>query len=490
MAIENDWGIFLKADEIPVGLSYSDVLLVPRKSKVDSRRNVDTSTTIAKGIRLSAPLISANMDTVTEASMAIAMATEGGLGIIHRFMDIERQANEVMVVKRAQSYKIDNPYTVGKDAKITEAREMMFKNRFSGLLVVDSKRKLLGILSDRDIRFVTDESLLVSSAMTPRKKLIVGSPNLSPHDALEILDKNRLEKLPLVDKDDVVKGLITSKDIYKNLHSEKSAKDEKGRLLVGAAIGIKGDFIERAQALADADVDILVLDIAHGHSDAVIEAIKKVKKAIPNVPLMAGNIATKEGAEDLISAGADSIKIGIGPGAACITRTVTGAGMPQFTAVLDCSEAAQKMGISAIADGGVKDSGDLTKALAAGASAVMMGSMFAGTEESPGYFVTRNGMKYKSYRGMASFGANISRKKLDKNQIDPQDVFDIVPEGVESSVPYKGTIREVIYQLLGGIRSGMSYCGANNLGELRKNAKFIRLTFSAAKESYEKLSQR
>lgn len=479
----------MRIDEIPVGLSYEDVLLVPRKSAIDSRRSVSTATEIAKSIKLNVPLVSANMDTVTEAPMAIAMAAEGGIGIIHRFMTIEREANEVKKAKRAQSYIIKDPYSTGPNTTVGDAREIMVKNEFSGLLIVDTSGKLLGILSDRDIRFVTDDKMKVSDAMTHREKLIVGFPGITPEEALKLLDKHRLEKLPIVDKQNLVKGLITSKDIYKTTHSEKAARDRKGRLLVGAAIGVKGDYLDRAQALADSEVDVLVLDIAHGHSQSVMDAIKKIKSKVSGVPLIAGNVATKEATLDLISAGADGLKVGIGPGAACITRNVTGAGMPQLTAVMDCVEAASKSKIPIIADGGVKTSGDITKALAAGAAAVMMGSMFAGTEESPGYFVTRNGIKYKSYRGMASFGANISRKKLDKVEIDPQDAFDIVPEGVESSVPYKGTVKEVVYQLVGGIRSGMTYSGASTLEDLRKNAKFIRLTFSAAKESYEKLEQ-
>ncbi len=478
----------MRIEDIEYALSYGDVLLVPKKSDIDSRKNVDVSTHLTKGIKLNVPLISANMDTVTEAPMAIAMASNGGIGIIHRFMDMEKQASEVRRVKRSQSYIIDEPYSIGPDATVGDARAVMSKNGVSGLLIVDKSHKLLGILSDRDIRFVKDDKTSASRAMTPRQRLVVGTPGMSSEQALSVLDSHRLEKLPLVDKDNVVRGLITSKDIYRTVNSEQSAKDRRGRLLVGAAIGVKGDYIDRADALVNADVDLLVLDIAHGHSASVLEALRKIKKAIPEVPIIAGNVATKEGAEDLISAGADGIKVGIGPGAACITRTVTGAGMPQLTAVMDCYEASRKHGICLIADGGIKTSGDITKALAAGAGAVMIGSMFAGTDESPGYFSVRNGAKYKSYRGMASFGANVSRKKMDKKEIDPQDIFDIVPEGVESSVPYKGSLKEVIKQLVGGVRSGMSYCGASSLDELRKNAKFVRLTTSGLSESYQKLS--
>lgn len=479
----------MKADEIPVGLSYSDVLLVPRKSGVESRKNVDTSTEIAKGISLNVPIIPANMDTVTESRMAIAIAREGGLGLIHRFMPIEREVSEVQKVKRSEAYIIEDPYRIGSDITIGEARELTERNEVSGLLVVDKSNHLLGILSDRDMRFVKNDKELVSKAMTPRERLIVGDPGIGMDEALKILDKNRLEKLPLVDKDNVVKGLITSKDIYRRTMSERSAKDKKGRLLVGASIGTKGDYIERAEALVKGGADIIVLDVAHGHADSVIAAIKNFKKNLSDTPLIAGNVATAEAVHDLAAAGADCIKIGIGPGTACITRRVTGAGMPQLTAVMDCVEAANKTGVKTIADGGIKESGDIAKALAAGADAVMMGSMFAGTDESPGYFISRGGMKYKAYRGMASLGANISRKKLDSATIDPQEVFDIVPEGVESSVPYRGSVRELVSQLAGGLRSGMSYCGASTLRELRKNARFIRLTESGIKESYDKLQE-
>lgn len=480
----------MKIDELRVGLSYNDVLLIPRRSGVESRRSVDTSTRLTKSITLGIPLIPANMDTVTESRMAIAIAREGGIGAIHRFMSVEREVAEVQKVKRSGAYIIENPYSIGKDATIGEARELSEKNGVSGLLVVDKSGRLLGILSDRDIRFAKNDDERVSKVMTPRSKLIVGKPGIGMDEALDILDRNRLEKLPLVDKNDVVAGLITSKDIYRRLKSEKSAVDKKGRLLVGASIGTKGDYVERAEALADAEADMIVLDVAHGHAESVIAAIKAVKKSLPDMPLVAGNIATPQAVEDLAAAGADCLKVGIGPGTACITRRVTGAGMPQLTAVSDCAEVARRMGITTIADGGIKESGDITKALAAGADAVMMGSIFAGTDESPGYFIRRDNMKYKAYRGMASFGANISRKKVDKNVVDPQEVFDIVPEGVESSVPYRGSVKEIVYQLIGGVRSGMSYCGASNLAELRKNAKFIRLTNSAASESYEKLAER
>ncbi len=475
--------------DIPFGLSYSDVLLVPRRSRIESRNSVNTATHIAKDIELNMPIITANMDTVTESAMAIAIAREGGLGIIHRFMEIEREVAEVQKVKRSEAYVIDKPYSISKDSNIDEAKEIMSKSGVSGLLVVDRLNRLLGILSDRDVRFVTDGKMLVEEAMTPRKKLVVADPKITLDAALKSLDKNRLEKLPLVDKRNIVKGLITSKDIYRNIKSERSAKDRKGRLLVGAAIGIKGDYIERAKSLAKAEVDVLVLDVAHGHTESVMNAIKKVKKELTDTVLIAGNVATPEGVEDLFSAGADGIKVGIGPGAACTTRRVTGAGMPQLTAVMECYSASKKLGISIIADGGIKDSGDITKSLAAGAAAVMIGSLFAGTDESPGFFIRRDGAKFKAYRGMASLGANISKKKLDNIHIDPDEASQIVPEGVESVVPYRGNVKEVVEQLLGGVKSGMSYCGAASFDELKKNARFIRLTQNAAKESYEKLRE-
>ncbi len=479
----------MKTSGIEIGLSYNDVLLVPRRSAIASRGAISTESRLMRGITIKIPIITANMDTVTESGMAIAIAREGGLGVIHRFMDIEREASEVARVKRAEAYMIDKPYSISATSSIGDAREMMSMHGVSGLLVVDKSNRLMGIISDRDIRFAEDEKAAASTAMTKRSRLIVGKPGISIAEAVRTLDSHRLEKLPIVDSSNKVVGLITSKDIYKHTKSSISAKDSKGRLLVGAAIGIKGDYIERATALCDAGADLLVLDVAHGHTDSVISAIKAVKREIGGVKLIAGNVATAEGVDDLAAAGADCVKVGIGPGAACTTRRVTGAGMPQFTAIVNCYDAAVRKGISIIADGGIKDSGDITKSLAAGASAVMAGSLFAGTEESPGYFVSRRGVKYKAYRGMASLGANISRKKLDKMDIDPEEITQIVPEGVESSVPYRGTVKEVVSQLVGGIRSGMSYCGASNLDQLRKNAKFIRLTESSQKESYEKLEQ-
>jgi inosine-5''-monophosphate dehydrogenase len=427
------------------------------------------------------------MDTVTESTMAIAMARLGGIGIIHRFMEIERQANEVKRVKRAEAYAISNPYTIKPTSSVAEAKEIMRDTGVSGLLVVDDSMKLLGVVSKRDVRFTKDDAKPVTEVMTPREKLIVAHEGVTLAEAMELLNKHRLEKLPIVDQNDVVKGLITAKDVERFVNPSKAAKDSQGRLLVGAAIGVRGDYLERAKKLVDSEVDVLVVDVAHGHADHVLETVKKVKSLFPNVPVIAGNVATAEGTEDLIAAGADAVKVGIGPGAACTTRLVTGVGVPQLSAVMWCAEAAEKHGVPIIADGGIRNSGDITKALAAGASTVMIGSLFAGTDESPGYFIVRDGIKYKAYRGMASLGANITRRLLDKMDINPEDVAQIVPEGVESVVPYRGSVSEVVSQLIGGLKSGMSYLGARNLEELRKNAKFVRITALGAQESYEKL---
>jgi len=472
-----------------LGLTYDDVLLLPVKTPVRSRAEVDVSTVLAKGIRLNIPIVSANMDSVTESTMAIAMARLGGIGIIHRFMSIDRQVAEVKRVKRAEAYVIEKPYTISPDTRVSEVRQLMRDTGVSGFLVVDSDNRLLGIVSRRDVRFVNHDEKMVTEVMTPREKLIVGSPKTTLEEAMRLLGEHKLEKLPLVESDWSLKGLITAKDVERVVNPSNAAKDSKGRLLVGAAIGVRGDYLERAAKLVEADVDVLVLDIAHGHSEAAIEAIRRVKKDFPHVPLIAGNVATREGTVDLIQAGADAVKVGIGPGAACTTRIVTGAGVPQLTAVMWCAEAASGMGVPIIADGGIKHPGDITKALAAGASTVMIGSLLAGTDESPGYFVVRDGVKYKAYRGMASLGANIRRRLLERGDLDAESVAQIVPEGVESYVPYRGKVEEVVNHLLGGLRSGMSYCGARNIEELRRNARFIRITEAGAAESFDKLKQ-
>lgn len=480
-------GLILEDRSFPLGLSYDDVLLVPVRSDVKSRRQVDVSTALTRRINLRIPVVSANMDTVTESSMAIAMARMGGIGIIHRFMQISRQVAEVEKVKRAEAYVISNPYTIEPSCTVGEAKEIMHETEVSGLLVVDQEHRLMGVVSSRDVIFDDADTRPVTEVMTKRADLVVAKPGISLNEARKILGDNRLEKLPLVDDDGRLRGLITARDVKRSLSATNSALDSEGRLLVGAAIGVRGDYLERASKLVQAGVDVLVVDVAHGHSSTVIDTVKRVKSSYPEVDVIAGNVATGEGTEDLIAAGADAVKVGIGPGAACTTRLVTGAGVPQLTALLWCYEKSSKYGVPLIADGGIKNSGDITKALAAGASSVMVGSLLAGTDESPGYFVVRSGVKYKSYRGMASLGANISRRLLDKMDIEIDDVSQIVPEGVESSVPYRGSVTEVLSQLLGGLRSGMSYCGASDLNQLRRNAKFVRLTPIGFSESYVKL---
>lgn len=476
----------MKIDEIEYGLSYRDVLLVPLKTSVESRKNVKTETYISKGIKLNIPIIPANMDTVSESQMAIAVARCGGLGIIHRFMDIEKQVREIARVKRAQAYIIENPYSIGGSENVAKAKAEMSKYKISCLLVVDENRKLLGIISERDVRFGSNEAM-ISEVMTSRKDMVVSDENTDIHKALDLFATHKIDRLPLVDSENNVKGLITAGDAARYIDSSMSAKDKKGRLLAGAAIGTKGDYIERAEALIKAEADILCLDVAHGHAESVIAAIKKFKSEFGNVPLIAGNVATKEATEDLIAAGADCVKIGIGPGAVCTTRMVAGAGVPQLTAVMNCTEVGLRMGIPTIADGGVREPADVVKALAAGASAVMLGALFAGTDESPGYFIVKDGIKYKAYRGMASKGANISRKKLDKSELDSEEMEEIVPEGSESVVPHVGKVADVVNQIMGGVRSGMSYSGASSLEEFRKKARFVRLTALGAAESYEKL---
>ena len=476
----------IETEKITGGLSYSDVLLLPLKSKVASRKDADTRTRLTRKIGLNIPIITANMDSVTESHMAISIARLGGIGIIHRFMHIERQKEEVMKAKRAEGYLIENPYTIKPESNISEARELVEKNGVSGLIVTDDKGRLIGILSGRDMKFAAGNER-VRDLMTPRKKLITGNKGISIDKAAELLARHKVEKLPIVDQKDRLVGLVTAKDAERVLKHDIAAKDSKGRLLVGAAIGIKGDYMERTEALLEAEADVLVLDVAHGHSESVIASAKAINREFQSVQLVVGNVATPEGTRDLIAAGADAVKVGIGPGAACSTRLVTGAGVPQLTAVMWCAEAAREEGIPIIADGGIRNPGDVTKAIVGGASTVMIGSLFAGTDESPGYLIQRKGIKYKAYRGMASLGANISRKQLDNMDINPEDISQIVPEGVESSVPHIGSVKDVVTQLIGGLRSGMSYCGASNLQELHRNGRFIRLTPLGAAESYEKL---
>jgi len=459
----------------PQALTFKDVLLTPRRSPISSRGQVDTTGRFSKKIKLKVPLVSANMDTVTEGEMAIAMARLGGLGIVHRFLSIAEEVKEVTKVKRAESVVIEDPYTIGARASLEEARRMMEDRNVGGLLVVDSSGKLQGILTTRDIRFEDNNSKRVADVMT--RKVITGAPGISEAAARKLLGANKMEKLPLVDKRGILKGLVTAKDILQRHSHPDASNDKKGRLLVGAAIGVVGDYLERAEALHDAGADVLVLDVAHGHADHVLKAVRTIKKARRSIELVAGNVATYEGAKDLAAAGADGIKVGVGPGAICSTRIVTGSGVPQLSAVLDAAKITRLKGVPICADGGIRDSGDIAKALAGGASSIMIGSMLAGTDESPGWSIVRGGMKYKVYRGMASLGATMGRRK---DQSDPSEV---VPEGVESTVPYRGATAEVIHQLAGGLRSGMSYSGAKDLKSFWKRAKFVRITSAGWTES-------
>ncbi len=464
----------------PKGLSYDDVLLVPQKSTVESRKYVNTTTRLTKNISLTMPIISSNMDTVTESAMAIAMAQLGGIGIIHRFNTIEDQVVEVKKVKRYRNAVIKNPLTVAEGATLACARDLMRERDIKGLLVIDDQKILVGILTNRDIRFRPDEGRIVKEFMTVRDKLIVGDADITVADAKTLLVEHRIEKLPLVHDDGSIAGLITSKDIYVKAEYPSASLDAHGQLLVGAAIGVKEEDIERAKMLIDAGVDVLVIDIAHGHSTLAISMVHKIKKLVPGVEVIAGNVATARGARDLIDAGADAIKVGVGPGSICTTRIKTGSGYPQLSAIIQCAKEADYYDVPIIADGGVKQSGDITKAIAAGASTVMLGSLLAGTDESPGVPFVKDGKKYKVVRGMASFGANLGRAAITK---DKRNVLDYVPEGVEALTPYKGKVSECIQQLLGGFYSGMSYCGATSIERLRGNGVFVPITASGVRES-------
>jgi IMP dehydrogenase len=467
--------------DITEGITFDDVLLIPKRSAIISRKDTDLSTRLSRNIRLNMPIISANMDTVTEANMAIAIAREGGIGIIHRFMSIEQQVHEVEKVKRSESIVIERPYTISPSNTVADAKGMMKDLGISGLLVVDNEGRLSGIVTRRDVQFEQDKKK-VANIMT--KNVIKAQYGISIEEAKDMLHKHRIEKLPLVDENNRVRGLITAKDINKMEEYPLASKDKKGRLLVGAAVGVKGDFMDRTEALLEAGADTIVVDIAHGHSENAINAIKIIKKAFPNCELIAGNVATSEGTKDLIQAGADAVKVGVGSGSICITRIVTGSGVPQLTAIMDCAKMAKDYDIPIIADGGIRNSGDVTKALAAGASTVMVGSLLAGTDESPGVSITKNGKRYKIYRGMASFYASLGRKYREEGELNiEEDLNDYVPEGVEALVDYKGSVKDIIRHLVGGLRSGLSYCGARNITELQQNAKFIKMTTAGYIES-------
>ncbi|MEI3101731.1 MAG: IMP dehydrogenase [Oscillospiraceae bacterium] len=461
------------------GLTFDDVLLVPAESDV-LPADVDLTTQLTKKIKLNVPVMSAAMDTVTEYRMAIAIAREGGIGVIHKNMSIDTQAEQVDMVKRSENGVITNPFYLNSGHTLGDADALMGKFRISGVPIVDDEGHLIGIITNRDMKFETDMSRRIEEVMT-RDNLITGLEGTTLDEAKAILQKNRIEKLPIVDKDYKLKGLITIKDIEKVLKYPHSAKDSAGRLLCAAAIGITKDVLDRSAALIDAGVDVLVLDSAHGHSANIMNCVRKVKEKFPDIQLIAGNVATAEATEALIKAGADCVKVGIGPGSICTTRIVAGIGVPQVSAVLQCAEMGDKYGIPVIADGGIKYSGDIVKAIAAGAKVVMMGSMLAGCEEAPGDMEVYQGRQFKVYRGMGSLGA---MQKGSKDRYFQTNNKKLVPEGVEGRVPFRGAVSETIYQMMGGLRSGMGYCGAHNIEELRTNSKFVRITSAGLKESH------
>lgn len=464
--------------EIREGLTFDDVLLVPQRSKVLPNQ-VDLHTKLTKTITLNIPLLSAAMDTVTEARLAIAMAREGGLGILHKNMSIEQQATQVDRVKRSEHGVITDPFYLSPNNSLHEALALMERYRISGVPITEGG-KLVGILTNRDLKFETDFSRPISDLMT-KDNLVTAPEGTTLEEAKEILRRNKIEKLPIVDRDYNLKGLITIKDIEKGIQYPNSAKDSKGRLLVGAAVGTAKDTLERVAALYQAHVDIIAVDTAHGHSEGVLAMVEKIKGLYPDLQVIAGNVATAAAAEDLIKAGADCVKVGIGPGSICTTRIVAGIGVPQVTAVMDCAEAAAKYGVSVIADGGIKYSGDIVKALAAGANAVMVGSLLAGTAESPGETEIYQGRSFKVYRGMGSLAA-MNAGSADRYFQSGSKKF--VPEGVEGRVPFRGPLSETVYQMLGGLRSGMGYCGAENIGALQENAEFVRITNAGLTESH------
>ncbi len=461
------------------GLTFDDVLLVPAKSDI-LPADISLKTRLTNRITLNIPLLSAAMDTVTEAEMAIAMAREGGAGTIHKNMSIEKQADEVDRVKRSENGVITNPLFLHPENLVREAEEMMHKFRISGVPICDDKKKLVGIITNRDMRFMTDFEIPIRDVMT-KDNLITAPVGTDLIKAQEILSRHRIEKLPIVDEGGILRGLITIKDIEKASKYPNSAKDSRGRLICGAAVGVTKDVLERAGALLAAGVDFLVLDSAHGHSMNILRTLEKLKNAYPEAQIIAGNIATAEAAHDLISAGADAIKVGIGPGSICTTRIVAGIGVPQVTAIFDAAEEAEKYHIPVIADGGIKYSGDMTKAIAAGASSIMVGSLLAGCEESPGEEELYQGRRFKVYRGMGSIAA---MEHGSRDRYFQENNKKLVPEGVEGRVPFKGPLADTVYQLMGGLRSGMGYCGASDIDTLRKNGRFVRITNAGLRESH------
>lgn len=472
----NDYG----SKFVKEGLTFDDVLLIPAESDV-LPADVDLSTYLTKNIKLNIPIMTAAMDTVTESTMAIAIAREGGIGVIHKNMSIEEQATEVDKVKRSENGVITNPFYLSPAHTAQDAENLMRKYRISGVPICEEDGTLVGILTNRDMRFMTDYNVSIASVMTTKDKLVTAMAGTTLDDAKKILMASKVEKLPLIDKNGKLTGLVTIKDIEKSLKYPNTARDVKDRLLCAAALGATPDVLDRAKALADAQVDAFILDSAHGHSKNILKAVSKVKEAFPEISLIAGNVATAEGTEALIKAGADAVKIGIGPGSICTTRVVAGIGVPQITAIYDAAEMADKYGIPVIADGGIKYSGEIVKALAAGGSVVMVGSLVAGCEESPGETEIYQGRQFKVYRGMGSLGA-MHRGSADR--YFQKDNKKLVPEGVEGRVPYKGPVGDTIYQMMGGLRAGMGYVGCHNIDELRHNAKFVRITNAGLIESH------
>ncbi|WP_079504124.1 IMP dehydrogenase [Mesobacillus jeotgali] len=463
------------------GLTFDDVLLVPAKSEV-LPKDVSLKVNLTETLKLNIPIISAGMDTVTEAELAISIARQGGLGIIHKNMSIEQQADQVDKVKRSESGVITDPFFLTPEHQVFDAEHLMSKYRISGVPIVNNEeeQKLVGIITNRDMRFIQDYSIKIEEVMT-KTDLVTASVGTTLKEAEQILQRHKIEKLPLVNDEGVLKGLITIKDIEKVIEFPNSSKDAKGRLVCGAAVGVTADTMKRVEMLVKSHVDVIVVDTAHGHSRGVIETVKQIRTAYPELNIIAGNVATAEATKDLIEAGADVVKVGIGPGSICTTRVVAGVGVPQITAVYDCATEARKHGKAIIADGGIKYSGDIVKALAAGGHAVMLGSLLAGVTESPGETEIYQGRRFKVYRGMGSVGA---MEKGSKDRYFQEDNKKFVPEGIEGRIPYKGPLTDTIYQLIGGIRSGMGYCGTANLEQLRENAQFIRMTGAGLRESH------